>query len=429
MSRSQVIEADLTWTGERFEPGVRVVVDDAGRIIRVGRLKREPTLRLAGQALIPGLVNAHSHAFQRGLRGLGERFAAGTGSFWTWREAMYQLVEELDPRTFLAVCTQAFKEMRTSGITTVGEFHYFHHAPGTHDWGYDRLMLRAARKAGIRLVLLMAYYRTGGIRQPLEPAQHRFETPGPEAYWANIDALAGLLKPEESLGAAVHSIRAASLEDLEAIHAEALRRRMVFHMHVEEQPREIEESRIVYGQPPMRVLLETIDTARNVTAIHCTHTVPADADAFFAAGGRIAVCPLTEANLGDGLPDLEHVPPERIALGTDSNARIDMVEEMRWLEYGQRLRHQARGALVDPEGQVARAVFHAATAGGAAALGVETGRIAPGCWADLAAIHLRSLSLVGARPDSLLDAMVFGAGAEVVTATCVGGRWARHRLT
>lgn len=429
MNRSQIIEADLTWTGERFEPGIRVVVDESGRIIRVGRLKRDATLRLREQALIPGLVNAHSHAFQRGLRGQGERFPDGAGDFWTWRDAMYGLVQELEPRTFLALCTQAFTEMRTAGITTVGEFHYLHHAPDTHDFGYDRLIVRAARKAGVRLVLLVSYYRTGGIRQPLDPEQLRFETPDPATYWANMDALAEILRPEESLGAVVHSIRAASLEDLAAIHAESVRRRMVFHIHVEEQPREIDESRIIYGQTPMRMLLETIETAQNVTAIHCTHTAPADADALFTAGGRICLCPLTEANLGDGLPDLEHMPSERLSLGTDSNARIDLVEEMRWLEYGQRLRRRIRGALADPGGQPARAAFLAATEGGADALGLQVGRIAPGCWADFATIHLHSLGLAGSRPEFLLDALVFGAGADVVTATCVGGRWTTHRIT
>jgi formimidoylglutamate deiminase len=142
---------------------VSVVVGDDGRIVRVGRLNREPTRVLEGQALLPGFVNAHSHGFQRGLRGQGERFANGAGSFWSWREAMYGLVEQLGPEDFLNVTTQAFLEMRASGMTTVGEFHYFHHGPATKDFGYDRLVLKAARAAQIRLVLLVAYYRTGGV--------------------------------------------------------------------------------------------------------------------------------------------------------------------------------------------------------------------------------------------------------------------------
>jgi formimidoylglutamate deiminase len=423
VTTAQVIAADLTWTGDAFEPNIRVAVGDDGRILRVGRLKREPTLVLAGRALIPGFVNSHSHAFQRALRGQGERFPAGPGSFWTWREAMYALVERIGPEEFLRTTTRAFLEMRASGITSVGEFHYLHHAPGTRDFGFDRLVIRAARRAGIRLVLLVTYYRTGGIGQPLEPPQSRFETPDPATYWAHMDALARDLHPHETLGAVVHSIRAASLDDLAAVHAESLRRRMVFHIHVEEQRREIEEARIRYGRTPMAALLGAIETAEHVTAVHCTHTSPADADAFLTSGGRICVCPLTEANLGDGIPDLENVPLERLCLGTDSNARIDMFEEMRWLEYGQRLRRQARGALVDEAGHAARPLFFTATTGGADALGLETGRIAQGQWADFATIDLAHPTLAGATADTLLEALVFGAGADCVRATCVGGRW------
>src|SRR5262245_35108402 len=157
-----VLEADLTWTGERFESGVRVAIGPDGRITGVGALKDAVGERLKGQALLPGFVNAHSHAFQRGLRGRGERFPAGAGSFWSWREAMYALVEELDAERLRALSLRAFREMLAAGITTVGEFHYLHHAK-EGDWALDEAVLAAAREAGIRLVLLEVYYRTGGI--------------------------------------------------------------------------------------------------------------------------------------------------------------------------------------------------------------------------------------------------------------------------
>lgn len=427
MNVIDVIEADLTWTGTRFETGIRVAVGEDGRIMRVGRLKRDPTRVLTDQALLPGFVNAHSHAFQRGLRGQGERFPAGAGSFWSWREAMYTLVEQLGPEEFLAVTTQAFLEMRAAGITTVGEFHYFHHGPAARDFGYDRLVLKAARAASIRLVLMPAYYRTGGVGRPLGHGQRRFETTSPDVFWQNVDEMAAAMGPTQSLGAVVHSIRAADPAELGAVHAEAVRRGLPMHIHVEEQRREVSECLAAYGRTPMRVLLDTIGRADGVTAVHCTHTDPDDRAAFLAAGGRICYCPLTEANLGDGLPALAGMPLDRICLGTDSNARIDMLEEMRWLEYGQRLRREERGALADAEGQVALGLLTAATAGGAAALNLEAGRIQQGLHADFAVLDLNALALAGASTDTLPEALVFGADAGVITATCVGGRWQNHR--
>ncbi|MCL6553574.1 MAG: amidohydrolase family protein, partial [Firmicutes bacterium] len=298
MTAPQVIAADLTWTGEQFESGILVVVGDDGRIHHVGRSSVEPTVVLRDRALLPGAVNAHSHAFQLGLRGLGEQFPTGPDSFWTWREAMYGLVERIEPEEFVRISERAFAEMRASGITSVGEFHYLHHTAGTCDFSYDRLLLEAACRAGIRLVLLASYYRTGGIGQPLRGAQRRFAVSDPAAYFAQLDQLASTLGANQSLGVAVHSLRATPMDDLATIHQESLRRGMVFHLHMEEQRREVDEALTLLGRTPMRVLLDSVDTARNITAVHCTHTSPPDADAFIGAGGRICLCPLTEANLG-----------------------------------------------------------------------------------------------------------------------------------
>jgi formimidoylglutamate deiminase len=413
-----VLEADWTWTGERFESGVQVRIDE-GRIAEVGELG-SPDQRLEGRALLPGMVSAHSHAFQRGLRGKGERFPAGSGSFWTWREAMYGLVGRLGPDEFQALCLRTFREMRRAGITCVGEFHYFHHGPGLDGWELDERVLRAAAEAGIRIALLQVYYRTGAIGQPLEGPQRRFDGSSPAAFWEQMDRLGALLDPAtQTLGASVHSLRAAGLDDLHAVYDEARRRDLVFHIHVEEQRKEIQDALAYYGRRPMQLLLETLGTATDVTAVHCTHTDPEDMERFLAAGGTVCVCPLTEANLGDGIPGKTGAA----CLGTDSNARISMLEEMRWLEYAQRLATESRGALRDRDGQVARALFEAATVNGAGALGIEAGRIAPGCWADFTAIDLGAPSLAGWEPDTLLDSLVFGAGDETIAATCVGGKW------
>jgi formimidoylglutamate deiminase len=419
-----VLEADLTWTGNTFEPRVQLAIGVDGRIDRVGRLGLAAT-RLPRTALLPGFVNAHSHAFQRGLRGHGERFPAGAGSFWTWREAMYGLVSGLDRTILRALSVQAFTEMRDAGITTVGEFHYVHHAAG-EDYGLDDVILEAARDAGIRIVLLQTFYATGAVGRPLQGAQRRFATPDLPTFVATLDRLSALLDPTtQSLGCVAHSIRAADPDQIRAVYDEAVARRLPFHIHVEEQRREIEECAAAYGRAPMAVILDALDGRGEFTAIHCTHTQPADMERFLAAGGRVCLCPLTEGNLGDGIPRLAllDVASDQLCFGTDSNLRLSVLEDMRWAEYGQRLAGEMRGALADSEGQVATTLLDAATIGGARALGVDAGRITPGAWADLVVVRLDAPSLAGVPPGRLLDGLVFGAGNDVIAGTYVGGRW------
>jgi formimidoylglutamate deiminase len=418
------IQADLVWIDGAFLPDRSITIGSDGRIVSVARAGKGAAHRLTGIALLPGFIDTHSHAFQRGLRGSGERFTGGTGSFWSWREAMYALVSSLQRDSLRRICLQAFREMRDAGITAVGEFHYLHH-DRDGDFAFDQVVLEAAAEAGIRLVLLQAYYGAGGIGRELEPGQRRFATRDLTVYWRQLDRLAKRLDPAtQSLGIVAHSVRAASLQDIKSLHAEAAQRRLPFHMHVEEQRREIEETVAAYGRSPMRLVCDELG-GDGVTAVHCTHTTPADMAAFLAQGGRVCVCPLTEANLGDGIPDLSapHATGGRLSLGTDSNARISVIEEMRWLEYGQRLRGELRGALSDPHGEVATTTLEAATSGGAAALGIGAGRIAPGEWADFAAVDLTVPALAGVPASGLLDAIVFGAGNGAIAGTFVGGNW------
>lgn len=417
-----VFEADWTWTGARFERGVRVRVGPDGRIAALGALAEPVTERLSGRALLPGFLNVHSHAFQRGLRGQGERFPQGAGSFWTWREAMYALVGSLDAARLRALSAQAFREMLAAGITTVGEFHYLHHGR-EDDWELDEAVLEAARETGIRLVLLQVYYRTGGIGKPLAGAQRRFDARSFEEFWRHADGLARRLDPaRETLGAAPHSIRAASLEEIERVHAEARARKLVVHMHLEETSQEIADCRAAYGRTPMELVAASLDLDAGFTAVHGTHTGPDQLAFFLNSGANLCLCPLTEANLGDGTPALGRVPRVGLCLGTDSNARISMLEEMRWAEYAQRLAREERGALVDEEGEVARRLFAAATLGGARALGVRAGAIEVGAWADLVALDLGAPELQGWSADTLLESLVFGAGERALAGTWVGGR-------
>ncbi|HEX6886200.1 MAG TPA: formimidoylglutamate deiminase [Planctomycetota bacterium] len=417
-----ILEADWTWTGTRFESGVRVQVGPDGRIAALGALAEPPSERLPGQALLPGFLNAHSHAFQRGLRGRGERFPQGAGSFWSWREAMYGLVGELDAARLRALATQAFREMLAAGITTVGEFHYLHHAK-EGDWELDEAVLEAARESGIRLVLLQAYYRTGAIGQPLAGAQRRFDARSFEEFWRHADALVRRLDPaRETLGIAPHSVRALALEELERVHREARARSMVVHMHLEETRQEIEDCRAAHGRTPMELVAARLDLDAGFTAVHGTHTGPDQLAFFLNSGANLCLCPLTEANLGDGTPALGRVPRDGLCLGTDSNARISMLEEMRWAEYAQRLAREERGCLVDGEGQVARRLLAAATVGGARALGVRAGALEVGAWADLVAWDLTAPALAGWTPETLLESLVLGADERARAATWVGGR-------
>ncbi|MCI0363105.1 MAG: formimidoylglutamate deiminase [Phycisphaerales bacterium] len=425
----QVIEADLTWTSAgRFERGVRIAVDGRGMIDEVGPLPAQQTLRLADRAILPGMINAHSHAFQRGLRGRGEMFPPdeGAGNFWTWRQEMYRLVESIDEPTMHRLSVQAFREMLAAGVTTVGEFHYLHHDPSWRGFSMDEVVIRAAAEAGIRLALINTYYKTGGVNRSLAGGQLHFLTESPHAYWKQMDRLASAIDPAtQSLGAAAHSIRAASIDDIASLHQESMRRGMVFHMHVEEQPQEVADCVHAYGKTPMALINERLDVNPMFTAVHCTHTSGADMEEYLGAGGNVCINPLTEGNLGDGIPNLARILRNggRVALGSDSNLRICWTEEMRWLEYAQRLSTQKRGVCVDETGSVGRKLFEAATINGARSLGVKTGRIQEGFAADFFTIDLTAASLAGWTNETLLDSFVFGSGNEAVAETCAAGRW------
>lgn len=425
-----VIEADLTWTGDAFAPGVRIRVRD-GRIEAVGRLAEATTHRLEGRAVLPGFVNAHSHAFQRGLRGRGEQFPDDAGSFWTWRRAMYELVNRSTPVLVEQLSRSVFEEMLDAGITTVGEFHYLHHASdGERDWTLDAAVRRAAAAAGIRLVLIEVAYLHGGIDERLAGGQRRFDGGSVAEVVGRLDQLAEDLDPaREHLAAAAHSVRAITPEELAELHAAVHDRGLPLHLHLEEQPAEIEACRARYGTGPLALVCDTIPVDRAVTGVHCTHSTPADLERFCGAGGGVCLCPLTEANLGDGLADVSAMMQVNaaISLGTDSNARVSMLEEMRWMELGQRLRRGERGVVRGMDGRIAPCLLRSATEEGARALGIDAGRIVPGAFADLVSVDLEHPVLEGWDAATLDAAIVLGAGDEVVDAVMVGGRWRPRR--
>ena len=436
----QILAPQLTLLNGRFVSNVRIGVDSGGMIAFVdqaeGPEQRLPDaanasdLRpLPGRALMPGFVNVHSHAFQRALRGHGEIYPAGMGDFWSWREAMYALVERLTPDELQRITKQAFSEMLAAGFTTVGEFHYVHHADIQKlDFDLDRIIIDAAAECGIRLVLLMCYYKTGGVGRALAGGQRRFSTPEVASFLKRVDSIAARIDPQtQIMGLAPHSLRAVPPADLKELCDEAGRRGWVAHVHIEEQVREIEEVQAALGRTPMEWLLDNIALDSRFTAIHCTHAVSPRLDAYLQSGANVCLCPITEGNLGDGIADVGRMMsrPESICIGSDSNIRIDPFEELRWLEFVQRLGRQKRGVTRSPacNNDIARQLQKIGSNNGAAALGLNTGLIEAGRHADFVAVDLAHASLAGWTPETLLAGAITGAGADVVSDVCVGGRW------
>ena len=378
--------------------------------------------------LVPGFVNAHSHAFQRDLRGQGDRYPDGAGSFFTWRASMYALVDALDPERCRSISRRAFEEMLDAGITCVGEFHYVHHAADERH-ALDEAVVRAARDAGIRLVLLHADYVRGDFDgRDLEGGQRRFDTGSIDDYLASLDRIDALVTgPSETVVPIVHSTRAVPIDRIRRVAEEARRRGKVFHIHLEEVVAEIEACRAVHGCTPMRLLLEHGVVDRRTTAVHCTHSTAEDLADFARVGGGVCLCPNTEGNLGDGIPDLDAIRAAgaAVSIGTDLNSRIGPMEDLRWIEYVQRIRHRRRGSMVDSEGDVASPLLAAATRNGAASLGIDAGSIETGRLADLAAFDLAHRTLDAVDDRNLPAALVFGTGPEAMCGTCVGGRWLR----
>ncbi|HSF16547.1 MAG TPA: formimidoylglutamate deiminase [Vicinamibacteria bacterium] len=418
---SRIVEPDLVWLPGGFQSGHQVEILDDGTFGRIGESFAETAERLSGEALLPGMVNAHSHAFQRGLRGKSETFPRESGSFWSWREQMYRLAERMDSREFHRQSLLAFREMVRGGITSVGEFHYLHHPPAGDEYELDRVVLDAAREAGIRIVLLDVCYLSGDVGEPLRGAQTRFGSASAETFVASVERLfAGLDSRSQSLGIAAHSIRAVPIEAIVALHLWALEKGLVFHMHVEEQQREIEASVARYGKRPLALLLDRLELGPESSAVHCTHSQIEELTRLFASGANVVICPLTEANLADGIPpDSMTRAGAHLALGTDSNSRIDFTEEMRLLEYAQRLRSGRRGAFVGSDGRVAERLFQIATEGGARSLGLRAGRIESGYAADFFTVAVDEEIPVAER----LTELVFSRDRSAVKQVAVGGRY------
>lgn len=443
---------DLLWHDGRFHRGHAVAFSPvSGRIEAVGPAASlqpkddELVLRLSERALLPGLVNAHSHAFQRVIRGAGQWRPAGEtkADFWTWRRAMYDAALALSPDEIFEVARFCFIEMLCAGYTTVGEFHYLHRDPDGQPYA-DRnelaqRVLAAAESAGIRICLLNVAYACGGIGKDLGPEQRRFATPDLERWLTETADLADSVqdRPLCTVGVAPHSIRAVPRTWLGPMHSLAFGLNAPFHMHVSEQPAEITASLEAWGRRPVEVLADEGVIDEHFTAVHATHLTFREVELLGAPGPTICACPTTERDLGDGfLPGRELMRAgASIAIGSDSQTVIDPFEEMRLLEYHERLRRQERVVLTtttDGREAVAPLLFEMATGAGARSLRLPAGRIEPGAHADFTAIDLGARTLEG-WTDGTLDALLaLCAPASVVSDVWVAGvqrvQAGRHRL-
>jgi formiminoglutamate deiminase len=402
---------ESAWIDGRVVTGVRIITGDDGLI---GSVEADAppgeSQRLTG-VVFPGFANTHSHAFHRALRGRTQQ----TGDFWSWREAMYQIADLLDPDTYLQLATAVFSEMALAGFTTVGEFHYLHHQPGGERYDDPNAMgmalIEAARLAGLKLTLIDACYLTGGINQPLDPLQARFGDDDAWAWAARVEEL----RPDVNtrIGAAVHSVRTVPADQIPTVVDAATGK--VLHVHVSEQPAENEDCRHAYQLSPTALLAEAGVLGARTTAVHATHLGVDDIDLLGQSGTTICVCPTTERDLGDGIGPAWALAAagSKLALGSDQHAVIDPFEEARGLEMHERLATGTRGNF-PPEALVA-----ALTINGHRSLGwPEGGRIAVGAPCDLVAVSRSTVHTAAAAADQLL----FAATAADVTDVVIAGK-------
>jgi formiminoglutamate deiminase len=411
---------ELAWLGgERAEAGVLIEVDGA-RITAVTSGIPAPlsgARRLEGLTL-PGLANAHSHAFQRALRG---RTQQGSGSFWTWRKQMYRVADALDPERYLALARATYAEMALAGVTTVGEFHYVHHGSGGVPYDdaneMGRVLIAAAAEAGIRLTLIDSCYLHGGIDEPPEGAQRRFSDISADAWAERVDALRN--GASVRIGAAIHSMRAVDPDAAAVVAAWARERDRPLHAHVSEQPAENEACLEAHGRTPSALLADVGALDANFTAVHGTHLDEADVRLLGGAEACCCVCPTTERDLADGIGRMRPLAEAGVSLslGSDSHAVIDLFEEARAVELDERLASGERGH------HGAAALLRAASESGHACLGwTDAGRIESGARADLVTVSLEGVRLAGTEPEHALEAVVFAAAAADVRHVLVDGR-------
>ncbi|WUL02577.1 formimidoylglutamate deiminase [Streptomyces sp. NBC_00356] len=411
------------WLGTHVEPGVAVDVSDqegVGRFtaVRTGVGAPPPGATALRGLTLPGLANAHSHAFHRALRSTVQ---VGSGTFWTWREVMYSVADRLTPDTYHALARAVYAEMALAGITAVGEFHYLHHAPGGTPYADPNAMgealIAAADEAGIRITLLDTAYVSSGFGKAPDHHQQRFSDGTAEA-WAER---ASLLKdrPHARIGAAIHSVRAVPAAQLSTVANWASARRAPLHVHLSEQTAENDACQAAHGCTPTQLLSDYGVLGARTTGVHNTHLTDTDIALLGGSSTGTCMCPTTERDLADGIGPAVQLQQagSPLSLGSDSHAVIDLFEEARAMELNERLRSRTRGHWT------AAALLRAASADGHASLGWDdAGAIEPGARADLVTVTLDSVRTAGPEPRFGAETAVFAASASDVTDVVSSGR-------
>jgi formimidoylglutamate deiminase len=426
---------ELFYSNCEFIASGGVLVSDDGRFLENHQSADTSVARivdLPGKALIPGFVNVHSHSFQRLIRGKSESRIVSGKDFWSWRGTMYHAASQLDPKDVYDVARMAFLEMVLAGTTTVGEFHYLHNAPDGRPYDDPNLLskqvIAAAQSVGIRIVLLRTAYLRSGYELPRDPGQTRFFE-STDVFLENMNALireCSASASEVQFGVAPHSIRAVPLPDLIEIAAWSRENKLPLHMHVAEQVAENAACLREYGLNPVELLNRERLLGHDFTAVHAIH-INADEIAMLAgAGATICACPTTERNLGDGILGADDVMTAgiRVALGSDSQAQIDPLEDARELDYHLRLEQQERAILDQTAAKtLSSALFDCATVHGARSLAIPSGELSPGSLADFFTVDLNDVSIAGHSAADLLPIIVFSLNRSAIRDVVVNGRF------
>jgi formimidoylglutamate deiminase len=427
--------AAQAWVDGDWQQGVLLRVDGTGHWseIRPGVAVPPPNATVLAGPVLPGLINAHSHAFQRAFAGLAERLAekpaGGADDFWSWRDRMYGVALRIDAQQLRAIAAQLYVELLQGGYTQVCEFHYLQHAPdgsayddpATLSWA----LADAAADAGIGLTVLPVLYERAGFAEPaLRHDQRRFRST-PQSVHALQAAIRAARRPLVNAGVAIHSLRAASAASIGQLLEYVGSDDMPIHIHVAEQVREVEECVEAMGARTIEWLCRELEVNSRWQLVHATHATAPEIDAVAASGAGIVLCPTTEANLGDGIADLQRwldggVP---IALGSDSQVSRRWVEEMRWLEYGQRLLHRRRNvsATAQQPSTAGRLLDRLLASHGRSA-GFSRWGLVAGARADALVVDVAASGLQGVPPSHCLDALVFATDGRVFREVYVAGR-------
>ena len=424
------IHAETALLPDGWMENVLIDLGDDGRIAKVTQHVTGTSAEIHVSCLLPAPVNAHSHAFQRAMAGLTEhRGNNSTDSFWTWRELMYRFLDQLTPDHVEAIAALVQMEMLESGYATNVEFHYLHHAPDGNAYDNQSEMaeriMAATATTGIGLTMLPVHYQYGGCdMRPLTGGQCRFHN-DLDGFAALCDGVRnGLdnLPADTVFGVAPHSLRAVSASSLD--FTRQLANGGPFHMHLAEQRAEVEEVRHYLGARPVEWVLDNFEADTDCCFIHCTQMQPHETSGLAASGAVAGLCPITEASLGDGVFDgVSWFDADgMIAIGSDSNIRISLSEELRSLEYTQRLRDGSRSSMATSTASTGRHILDAMIAGGAQAAGRHTGQIASGYWADLMALDTQSVTLAGRTKDQLIDSFIFAGDDHLVRDVWSAGR-------